>query len=63
MRQAGKTPGGHNFQDPKLDGQFLYERFGLVKEYKESLYGNFASNVVDIVPIKDVTQYHVPFEL
>lgn len=51
------------FQDPNLDGEFLYSQFGLYRDEKVLNLGTTIGRVVDIVPIKDINQYYVPFEL
>ena len=51
------------FQDPSLDGQFLYGQFDLVKDKSELMARQFEAKVVDIQWIKDKSQYYVPFEL
>lgn len=51
------------FQDPNLNGDFLHNQFGLLKENRELIHDNISGRIVDIVPIKDVSQYYVPFEL
>jgi hypothetical protein len=50
------------FQDPKLDGQFLYSQFGLHKTITPNQM-SFGLRVTEIVHIQDKSQYYVPFEL
>ncbi|HXB08010.1 MAG TPA: hypothetical protein VNW04_12860 [Puia sp.] len=52
------------FQDPYLDGQFLYGQFGLNKDSDTTLLEQQnGGKAVDIQWIKDKSQYFVPFEL
>jgi hypothetical protein len=50
------------FQDPKLNGQFLYSQFGLHKDSRD-LMGDPGGKIVEIEHIADKSQYYVPFEL
>jgi hypothetical protein len=50
------------FQDPHLDGQFLYNQFGLSKNVQDLSF-NIGSKIVEIRHIEDKSQYYVPFEL
>jgi hypothetical protein len=50
------------FQDPNLDGQFLYSQFGLYKRVSPTQI-SFGKRTIEIEHIKDKTQYYVPFEL
>ncbi len=50
------------FQDPYLDGQFLFNQFGLLKE-NPNIIDNPEGRIVHIAHIKDTSQYYVPFEL
>jgi hypothetical protein len=50
------------FQDPKLDGQFLYSQFGLHKTVTPNQM-SMGLRVTEIEHIEDKSQYYVPFEL
>jgi hypothetical protein len=50
------------FQDPNLDGQFLYSQFGLYKEVDHA-GKSVGHRVTEIEHIKAKSQYYVPYEL
>lgn len=51
------------FQDPKLDGSFLYNQFGIPKEDSVDPLSSRITRKIDIIHIKDVDNYYVPYEL
>jgi hypothetical protein len=51
------------FQDPFLDGSFLYNQFNLHKEDITNRVGQLTNKKTDIIHIKEVDNYYVPYEL
>jgi len=51
------------FQDPNLDGTFLYNQFSLPAENTISNAGILSKRKIDIIHIKEVDNYYVPYEL